>query len=157
MDGLLDLDTITNIVGRKIVEFYKKSGLTINGQEIFVLILLVERAKEKYKLFSQHGGEPSPKLKEWDGFWMFLLDVIFHDHRIIIYKWEYSKEWVDLGGLGMFGGQRGLGLNKIKPHNFLHCYPAKNSIISTVTLQKYAQRLVWFLMSHTAKNKVVIF
>ena len=64
MDGLLDLDTITNIVGRKIVEFYKKSGLTINGQEIFVLILLVERAKEKYKLFSQHGGEPSQKLKE---------------------------------------------------------------------------------------------
>lgn len=64
MDGLADLDTITNIVGRRIVEFYKKSGLTLNGEEIFVLILLVERAKEKYKLFSQHGGQAGHKLKE---------------------------------------------------------------------------------------------
>jgi hypothetical protein len=46
------------------MEFHKKSGLNINSEEIFVLILLVEKEKEKYKLISLHEKEPSKKLKE---------------------------------------------------------------------------------------------
>jgi len=46
------------------MEFHKKSGLNINSEEIFVLILLIEREKEKYKLISLQEKESSKKLME---------------------------------------------------------------------------------------------